>query len=119
MRANDFTSLLSRTEERVLSVFRPGRATSFTKLKSSTRMPEDALVQALEILIEEEIVEAVGGMPENPEYRLTAAGASHPQRIETVARSSRRASPATRPPLAAEKKSSGYERTSGLPSPRS
>ena len=104
MRANDFTSLLSRTEERVLSAFHPGQVTSFTKLKSSTRrMPEDALVQALEILIEEEIVEAVGGMPENPEYRLAAADASHPQRIETVARSSRRASPATRPPLAAEK----------------
>lgn len=90
MRANDFTSLLSRTEERVLSAFRPGQAASFTKLKSATRMPEDTLVQALETLIEEEFIEDAGGVQENPEYRLTAAGASHLQRVETAPRSSRR-----------------------------
>ena len=101
MRANDFTPLLSRGEERVLSAVPPGQATSFADIKRLARMPADATAQLLESLIEEEFVEAVDGAREKRVFRLTAAGASHPQRaprdkrVQTGPRS-----PVTRPPTA-------------------
>ena len=115
MRANDFTSLLSRDEERVLSAVPSGQAASFTRLKRLTRMPEDTMAQALESLIEEEFVEAIDGVQEEPAYRLTAAGANHPQRAQTAPRSLRRASPATRPLLAAAKNLSGMSGQAASP----
>lgn len=81
MRANDSTSLLSRDEERVLSAIPLGQVASFTKLKRLTRRHEDVMAQALGSLIEEEFVEAVDGPQGKPAYRLTVAGASHPQRV--------------------------------------
>jgi predicted transcriptional regulator len=104
MRANDFTPLLSRGEERVLWAIPPGRAVSFSKLKSLTRMPEDKMAQALESLIEEGFAEAAGGLREQPAYCLTEAGAGHPQRIQTARRRSPVApSPAARPPVRSDR----------------
>ncbi len=99
MRANDFSSLLSRDEERVLSAIPPGCAVSFTKLMRLTRMPEETMGKALESLMEEEFAEAVGDLQGEPSYHLTAAGANHPQRVEAAPRFAQCDPPIARPLL--------------------
>jgi predicted transcriptional regulator len=61
------------------------------------------MAQALESLIEEEFAEAVDGLQGKPAYRLTAAGASHPQRVQNAPRFPAASPPATRPLLRSDR----------------
>jgi DNA-binding IclR family transcriptional regulator len=86
MRAGDKTLLLSRDEERVLSVIPREYATDATKIRLAARMPEGTAEQILERLIVNGFVEAFEGLRGNRVFRITAAGLTHPQRAQSAAR---------------------------------
>ena len=79
-RADDRALLLSRDQERVLSVIPREYVTTFTKIKLAARMPEDKVQKILKSLIAGHLAEAFEGFQGNRVYRLTGSGKNHPQR---------------------------------------
>jgi len=79
MRADDRTSVLSRHEERVLSVVPREYATDAIKIRIASGVPEAAIAQILERLLVRRLIEASDGLRGNRVYRLTEVGLKHPQ----------------------------------------
>jgi MarR family len=80
MRAGDKTPLLSHEEERVLSAIPRDYATNAAKIRIAARMRENKVQQILNSLTIGGLVEAFHGLRGKREYRITAAGLTHPQR---------------------------------------
>jgi predicted transcriptional regulator len=95
MRADDKTPLLSRNEERVLSVVPREYATDAAKIRIAAGVPGAEVHEMLERLLVRRLIEASEGLRGNRVYRLTDAGAKHPQCV-------RSASPAPPPRLPVE-----------------
>ena len=98
MRAGKNTPLLSRDEERVLSVIPRGYATNATKIRLAVRMPENRVGPILEGLITSRFVEALEDFKSDRLYRITAAGLKHPQRGQVS-----RQAHAPRPPVESDR----------------
>jgi hypothetical protein len=79
LRAGDETPVLTRDEERVLSVIPQQYVTTATKIRLSARLPEHNVQQILRRLIASGLVEALDGLKGQQAFRVTAAGLSHPQ----------------------------------------
>jgi DNA-binding IclR family transcriptional regulator len=86
MRAGDKTHCLSRVEERVLSAIPREYVTNATKIRLATRVPEKSLHEVLERLVLRRLIDASEGLRAERVFRLTAAGASHFQRIQSAHR---------------------------------
>jgi DNA-binding MarR family transcriptional regulator/predicted transcriptional regulator len=78
-RANDKTSLLSRDEERVLSVIPRDYATDASKIRLASGASEGEVHRALERLLVRRFIEVSDGPWEKRIYRITGAGLKHPQ----------------------------------------
>jgi predicted transcriptional regulator len=98
MRADDKTPALSRSEERVLSVVPRDYATDAVKIRSAAGVPDAEIHEVLERLLLRRLIEASQGLRGNQVYRVTEAGATHPQRIASAARAQ-----APRPPVESER----------------
>jgi len=79
MRADDETPLLSREQERVLSVIPSEYATNATKIQRRTLLSGDQIDAALKGLVGSGFVEAVGEFNGAELFRVTAAGIGHSQ----------------------------------------
>lgn len=79
-RSNDPTVLLSRAEERALSVFPDGFATSAAKLRLAAQVPGEVMNAVLARFLAEGLVEQTRGLRGDTLYRVSAAGLAHPQR---------------------------------------
>ena len=77
-RADDPTPLLSREEQRVLSTIPEHYATTATKIRQRAKSSESAVARALERFTDLGLVGAEKATGSEV-YRLTAAGAAHPQ----------------------------------------
>jgi predicted transcriptional regulator len=86
MRAADKTPILSRDEERVLSVIPREYATDATKIRLAARMPESKVRKILEGLIVRKFAEALEGLQGTRVFRITPAGLDHPQRAQSARR---------------------------------
>jgi Mn-dependent DtxR family transcriptional regulator len=80
MRAGDKTRLMSREEERVLSVVPREYVTDATKIRLAVDMTEDLVEKILESLLAARFVESFEGLRGRQVYRMTLAGLNHPQR---------------------------------------
>jgi Mn-dependent DtxR family transcriptional regulator len=80
MRADDKTRLLTREEERILSVIPREYVTDATKIRLAAGMPEDVVETILASLLAARLVESVEGLRGRQVYRTTLAGLNHPQR---------------------------------------
>ena len=75
IRAGDMTSLLSRDEERVLSVIPREYATDAAKIRLAAHVPESKVHQILEKLLVRRFVEASDGLRGNRVYARAVARA--------------------------------------------
>jgi DNA-binding IclR family transcriptional regulator len=78
-RANDKTSLLSRDEERVLSVIPRDYATDASKIRLASGASEGEVHRTLERLLVRRFIDVSDGPWEKRIYRITGAGLKHPQ----------------------------------------
>jgi Mn-dependent DtxR family transcriptional regulator len=84
MRAGDKTRLLSREEQRVLSVVPRDYVTDSTKIRHAVGMAEDVVEKILESLLAARFVGSVEGLRGRQVYRMTLAGLNHPQRAPSA-----------------------------------
>jgi DNA-binding IclR family transcriptional regulator len=84
MRAGDKTRLLSRDEERVLSVIPREYVTDITKIRLATCMPANKVISIIEKLNISGLVETSNGLRRDQVYRITMAGLNHPQRAHSA-----------------------------------
>jgi DNA-binding IclR family transcriptional regulator len=98
MRAADKTRLLSRDEERVLSVTPREYATDVAKIRLAARLSESRVHQILERLVVVGLVEAFEGLRGNRVFRITEAGLEHAQRAQSA-----RHARAPRPPVESDR----------------
>ena len=98
MRADDKTPVLSRNEERVLSVAPREYATDAVKIRIAAGVGEAEIHEILERLLVRRLIEASEGLRGNRVYRLTDAGLKHPQRVPSASRA-----PAPRLPVESER----------------
>jgi Mn-dependent DtxR family transcriptional regulator len=80
----DKTRLLSRYQERVLSVIPREYVTDARQIRLAARLPEDKVEKTLEKLITARLVETSTGPRGDQVYRLTSVGLSHPQRVRSA-----------------------------------
>jgi DNA-binding IclR family transcriptional regulator len=85
MRADDKTSVLSRHEERALSVVPREYATDAIKIRIAAGVPDAEIQRILERLLVRRLIEASDGLRGNRVYRITEAGLKHPQCIQSAA----------------------------------
>ncbi len=85
-RIDDPTILLSRDEERILSVLPDDCPTSAAKIRAATRVSAEREEAVLASLRANGLIENVEGPKGNTLYGLTAAGSEHPQRKESIVR---------------------------------
>ncbi len=85
MRADDTTPVLSKGEERVLSVIPREYTTDATKIRRAAHLPESTVQTILERLIAGGLAEALDGV-QGQVYRITAAGLGHPQFAQSARR---------------------------------
>jgi len=85
MRADDKTSVLSRHEERVLSVVPREYATDAIKIRIAAGVPDAEIQRILERLLVRRLIEASDGLRGNRVYRVTEAGLKHPQCVRSAA----------------------------------
>ncbi len=88
MRADDSTPLLSRNEERVLSVVPLEYATNATKIRIAAGVLGSEIQPILERLLVRRLIEASDGLRGSRVYRITDAGLSHPQYLQSASRAS-------------------------------
>jgi predicted transcriptional regulator len=86
MRADDKTLVLSRDEERVLSAAPREYATDATKIRIAAGVSDAEIHEILERLLVRRLIDASEGLRGNRVYRVTDAGAKHPQRVPSAAR---------------------------------
>jgi DNA-binding IclR family transcriptional regulator len=98
MRAGDKTSLLSRDEERVLSVVPREYATDATKIRIAAGVPGSKVQQILERLLVRRLIETSAKLREDRLYRITNAGLTHPQCVGSASRAR-----APRPPVESDR----------------
>jgi predicted transcriptional regulator len=98
MRAGDKTSVLSRHEQRVLSVVPREYATDAIKIRIAAGVPDAEIQQILERLRVRRLVEASDGSRGNRVYRVTDAGLKHPQCVPSAHRAQ-----AQRPPVESDR----------------
>ena len=84
MRASDKTRLLSRDEERVLSVIPREYVTDITKIRLVTRMPANKVMSIIKKLNISRLVETSNGLRGDQVYRITTEGLNHPQRARSA-----------------------------------
>ena len=84
--AGDKPSLLSRDEERVLSVIPEDYTTDVTKIRIAAGVPESKIQQILERLLVRRLIKASEGLREDRVYRVSKAGLNHPQRVQFARR---------------------------------
>jgi DNA-binding IclR family transcriptional regulator len=85
-RADDKTSLLSRDEERVLSVVPRDYATDATKIRLASGVSDSKVHQTLERLLVRRLAEVSDGPGEKRIYRITNVGLKHPQYAQSARR---------------------------------
>jgi DNA-binding IclR family transcriptional regulator len=85
MRADDKTPVLSRYEERVLSVVPREYATDAIKIRIAAGVPDAEIQRILERLLVRRLVEASDGLRGNRVYRISEAGLKHPQCVQSAA----------------------------------
>src|SRR5262245_21097733 len=85
MRADDKTSVLSRHEERVLSVVPREYATDAIKIRIAAGVPDAEIQRILERLLVRRLIEASDGLRGNRVYRISEAGLKHPQCVQSAA----------------------------------
>lgn len=86
MRTDDDTALLSRREERVLSVVPRDYATDATKIRIAAGVADSEIQPTLERLLVRRLIEASNGLRGGRVYRITSAGLSHPQYMQSASR---------------------------------
>jgi DNA-binding IclR family transcriptional regulator/DNA-binding MarR family transcriptional regulator len=85
-RADDKTCLLSRDEERVLTVIPRDYATDATKIRLACGVSESKVHQTLERLLVRRFIEVSDGPWEKRIYRITSVGLKHPQYAQSARR---------------------------------
>jgi DNA-binding MarR family transcriptional regulator len=83
-RADDESPILSRDEERVLSMLPREGATDASRLRVAAELPGDDVERILAKLTGAGFAEAVEGSPVGCAYRITAAGLDHPQYVRSI-----------------------------------
>jgi DNA-binding IclR family transcriptional regulator len=86
MRADDKTPVLSRNEERVLSVAPREYATDAVKIRTAAGVGDAEIHEILERLLVRRLIEASEGLRGDRVYRATDAGLKHPQRVPSAGR---------------------------------
>jgi len=84
--ADDKTFVMSRHEERVLSVAPREYATDAIKIRVAAGVPEGEIHGILERLLVRRLIEASDGLRGDRVYRVTEAGLRHPQYVPSAAR---------------------------------
>ena len=98
MRTGNKTSVLSRSEERVLSAVPREYATDATKIRIAAGVPESEIQRILERLLVRRLIETSDGLRGGRVYRITEAGLNHPQYLQSASRAE-----APRPPVESDR----------------